>query len=141
MNISGVDVSNHSLITISIHYFRNTTTSRGVVLARRGQPSGFHPILARATGAEMKREEKTDTHARRRVRGFLTLARSLPGLSISGLGGNFSSLWRIITESFPHRVASAINDPAHAHARAFKGPTHGFCSTERQEVMRREKFE
>ena len=42
--------------------------------------------------------------------GFLTLARSLAGLSISGLGGNFSSLWRIITESFPHRVASAIND-------------------------------
>lgn len=46
---------------------------------------------------------------RRRVRLFFTLSRATIGLSIPGLGSNFSSLRRIITESFPRQAASSAN--------------------------------
>lgn len=53
--------------------------------------------------------EKKREGERRRVRLFFTLLRATIGLSIPGLGSNFSSLRRIITESFPRQAASSAS--------------------------------
>jgi len=91
------------------------------------------------------RREKKRERERRRVRLFFTLSRATIGLSISGLGSNFSSLWRIITESFPRQAVSSANQrlalPLLPPWPALAVPlTRGLRSAERQWKMWCEEF-
>jgi len=84
-----------------------------------------------------EREEGCDYSLRSHV------LRATIGLSIPGLGSNFSSLRRIITESFPRQAASSANQrlalPLLPPWRAVP-PTRGLCSAERQWKMWCEEF-
>lgn len=98
----------------------------GFLVGERAREPRFHPLFF----SNGWRKKKTDTYERvtkgRQGRGFLTLARSLAGLSISGLGGNFSSLWRIITESFPPTSGFRHKRPS---PFATTHPRHGYQKT------------
>lgn len=61
-------------------------------------------------------------------------------VSISGLGSNFSSLRRIITESFPRQAASSATNGCRCHfclLGAFTDTRAPFCGTSMKNVVRR----
>lgn len=103
-------------------------------------------LLPRRRSSTLARREKKRERKRGRVRLFFTLLRATIGLSILGLGSNFSSLRRIITESFPRQAASSANQRLALpllppwRARRAMPPTRGLRSAERQWKMWCEEF-
>lgn len=130
-----VDVSNHSLITISIHYFHNTTT----VSRERGKKEGHADVHPPFFLQQLEEKEPIRTRGcRGRAVEWIPYTRAFSGRTIDfGIRWQFfkpmANNYRILPPSSGFRYKRS--SPS---ARAIKRPsTHGFTFHETAKILKK----